>query len=69
MNSRNFSDLLDLGGDTPTTNEDILALRRAEAMTGMDLESYIKFLSVLRHPTRSELQLRKGPVGEVPFEL
>jgi hypothetical protein len=69
MKSKNRSDLLDFERDVPTSESDILALRRARTLTQMDLRAYIKFLESFGSLPASQLRSKRGPVGPEPFEL
>jgi hypothetical protein len=69
MKSKNRPELLDFERDVPTTESDILALRRVRNLTQMDLKAYIRFLESFGSPPGSQLRAKRGPAGPEPFEL
>jgi hypothetical protein len=69
MKSSNRSEPLDLDRDLPTTQADVLALRRAKALTPpLDLDDYLRFLAQLPPPAvvRARPAPRAFPIFELP---
>jgi hypothetical protein len=69
MKSKKRPELLDFERDVPTTENDILALRRVRTLTQMDLKTYIRFLESFDSPPASQLRAKRGPAGAKPFKL
>jgi hypothetical protein len=69
MKSKNSYELLDLNLGLPTTQEDILALRRARKAKSLSFAAYLKFLANFAPPSATVLRARSGPAGIKPFEL
>jgi hypothetical protein len=69
MKSKGSSETLNLDSDLPTTEQDILALRRARKIPEVDLAGFIRFLAHFDPPQPDLLRKRKGPRGSTRFEL
>jgi hypothetical protein len=69
MNSAKSSTLLDFEVDVRTSQEDVLALRRARRGARMSLDEYLNFLRQFDDPSAAVLRARRGPRGDGPFEL
>lgn len=59
---------LDLERGLPVTREDVLALRRARALSTLTWEQYVSFLASQPAPSIEELRARPLSTGE-PFRL
>jgi len=69
MNSAGYSAPIDLEAGLRTRPEDVLALRRARREPAMTLQDYLNFLAQLEDPPVAVLRARRGPRGDIPFEL
>ncbi|HSB81539.1 MAG TPA: hypothetical protein VLM91_22400 [Candidatus Methylomirabilis sp.] len=69
MNFAGSSTPNDLEAGIRTHPEDVLALRRARHGPAMTLEDYLNFLAQLEEPPVAVLWARRGPRGDIPFEL
>lgn len=69
MNSARSSTPIDLEAGLPIRPEDVLALRRAKRAPAMTLQDYLNFLAQLEDPPVGVLKARRGPRGDIPFEL
>ena len=69
MNSASSSTPLDLEAWLHTRPEDVLALRRARSEPAMSLQDYLNFLAGFEDPPPALLRARRGPRGDIPFEL
>ena len=67
MSSNDRPDLLDLERGLPTTEEDVIALRKLRYPSMTDAE-YMRFLTTLHTPDQETLRAKHGPRGE-PFKL
>ena len=61
--------MLDLETDLPTSQEDVLALRKAREHPPLSFAEYLDFLANFTPPPNYVLRARKGPSGIKPFEL
>lgn len=61
--------MLNLDSDLPTSEQDILALRRARNIPKLDLAGFLQFLAHFDPPHSDLLRKRKGPRGSTRFEL
>ena len=69
MKSKNSYEFIDLDLGLPTTEEDILALRRARKAETLSFAGYLEFLANFAPPSATALRARNGPAGIAPFEL
>ncbi len=69
MKSEGSSTPIDFEAGLCTRPEDVLALRRARREPAMRLEEYLNFLAQLEEPSVAVLRVRRGPRGNIPFEL
>ncbi len=69
MNSASSSTPLDLEAGLRTRPEDVRALRRARRGSPMSLDEYLAFLRQFEDPPAAVLRARRGPRGDMPFEL
>ena len=62
------SEPLDLERGLPTTEQDMIVLRRLKARPRVSTREYLRFLAWLAPRTTEALRSRPGPQGE-PFRL
>ena len=69
MTSSSRHSELDLARGSPTTPEDIAALRQARAARRLTTEQYLEALGSLQAPALEVLRARKRARGGEPFRL
>ncbi len=69
MKSNAWDELLDFERDLPTTQEDVVALKRLRGYPRLDFDGYMRFLASFEPPSPEDLRSRKGPRGDSCFEL
>ncbi len=69
MSSNQPPEPLDLERDLPTTKEDVAAQRRLRGGPGLSFDEYLQFLAGFEPPLYEELERKRGPRGNSPFQL
>lgn len=63
------SETLNLDRDLITTPEDVAAQRRLRRPRPVSFDGYLRFLSNFPSSISEELRRKRGPRGDVPFQL